>query len=87
MPLLDLVTEATAAGVDAIYLRHAAGSIDDLALTTQTLRAQIGDAVALLVNGGPQAALATGSGLHLREGDMTPAEARAALGPVVSIGR
>jgi thiamine biosynthesis protein ThiS len=87
MPLLDLVTEATAGGVDAIYLRDAGGSIDDLALTTRTLRAQIGDAVALLVNGGPPAALATGSGLHLRERDMTPAAARAALGPNVPIGR
>jgi thiamine biosynthesis protein ThiS len=87
MPLLDLVTEATAGGVDAIYLRDAGGSIDDLALTTQTLRAQIGDAVALLVNGGPPAALATGSGLHLRERDMTPAAARSEFGPTVTIGR
>jgi thiazole tautomerase (transcriptional regulator TenI) len=87
MPLLDLVTEAAAGGVDAIYLRDAVRSIDDLVLTTRTLRAQIGDVVALLVNGGPQAALATGSGLHLRERDMTPAVARAALGPKVPIGR
>jgi thiamine biosynthesis protein ThiS len=87
MPLLDLVTEATAGGVDAIYLRDADGSIDDLVLTTCTLRAQIGDTVAVLVNGGPQAALATGTGIHLRERDMTPAAARAALGPRVPIGR
>jgi thiamine biosynthesis protein ThiS len=87
MPLLDLVTEATAGGVDSVYLRDAGGSIDDLALTTRTLRAQIGDKVALLVNGGPQAAQATGSGLHLRERDTTPAAARAALGPAVPIGR
>jgi len=76
IPLLDLVTEATAGGVDAIYLRDAGGSIDDLPLTTRTLRVQIGDAVTLLVNGGPQAALATRTGLHLRERDMTPAAAR-----------
>jgi thiamine biosynthesis protein ThiS len=87
MPLLDLVTEAAAGGVDAIYLRDAGGSIDDLALATRTLRAQIGDALALLVNGGPQAALATGCGLHLREQDMTPTAARAVLGPTVPIGR
>jgi len=86
-PLLDLVTEATAGGVDAIYLREAGGSIDDLARTARTLRAQIGDKVALLVNGGPRAALATGSGLHLRERDMTPAAARTVLGPAVPIGR
>ena len=87
MPLLDLVAEAAAGGVDAIYLRDADGSIEDLALTARTLRARIGDEVTLLVNGGPQAALATGSGLHLRERDMTPAAARAVLGPRVPIGR
>jgi thiazole tautomerase (transcriptional regulator TenI) len=87
MPLLDLVAEAAAGGVDAIYLRDAGGSIDDLALTTRALRAQIGDKVILLVNGGPQAALATGSGLHLRERDMSPAAARTVLGPTVPIGR
>ena len=87
MPLLDLVTEAAAGGVDAIYLRDAGGSIDDLPLTTRTLRVQIGDAVTLLVNVGPQAALAIRTGLHLRERDMTPAAARAELGPTVPIGR
>ena len=40
MPLLDLVMEATVGGVDAIYLRDAGGSIEDLPLTTRTLRAQ-----------------------------------------------
>jgi len=87
MPLLDLATEATAGGVDAIYLRDANGSIDDLALIAQTLRARIGEEVALLVNRGPRAALATGCGLHLRERDMPPAEARAVLGPRMLIGR
>jgi thiamine biosynthesis protein ThiS len=87
LPLPDLVREATAGGVDAIYLRHARGSIADLALITETLRAQVGDQVTLLVNGSPQAALTTGSGLHLREGDMTTAAARAVLGPSVTIGR
>ncbi len=87
LPLIDLVTEATAGGADAIYLRDAGGSIDDLALAVKTLRARIGDATTLLVNGGPQAALATGSGLHLRERDMPPVEARAVLGSRVPIGR
>jgi thiazole tautomerase (transcriptional regulator TenI) len=87
MPLLDLVMEATVGGVDAIYLRDAGGSIDDLPLTTRTLCAQISDEVTVLVNGGPQAALATGSGLHLRERDMSPAAARTVLGPTVPIGR
>jgi thiamine biosynthesis protein ThiS len=87
MPLLGLVKEAATGGVDSIYLRDADGSNDDLASTTQTLRAQIGDEVVLLVNGGPQAAIATGSGLHLRERDMPPNAARAVLGPRVAIGR
>jgi thiazole tautomerase (transcriptional regulator TenI) len=86
MPLLDLVMEATVGGVDAIYLRDAGGSIEDLPLTTRTLRAQISDEVTVLVNGGPQAALAAGSGLHLRERDMSPAAARTVLGPTVPIG-
>jgi thiamine biosynthesis protein ThiS len=87
LSLLDLVTEATAGGVDAIYLRDAGGSIADLARTTRTLRARIGEEVTLLVNGGPRAALAAGSGLHLRERDMTPAAARAVLGSGVPIGQ
>ena len=87
IPLLELAREAVAGGVDAIYLRDADGSLDDLALTTRTLRAQIGDELALLVNGGPQAALATGCGLHLRERDISPDAARAVLGPRALIGR
>jgi thiamine-phosphate diphosphorylase len=87
MPLLNLVTEATAGGVDAVYLRDADGSSGGLSLITRTLRARIGDEVVLLVNGGPQAALAIGTGLHLRERDMPPDAARAVLGPRVTIGR
>jgi thiamine biosynthesis protein ThiS len=87
MPMPDLLSDAVAGGVDAIYLRDADGSIDDLALTMRTLRAQIGDEVALQINGGPQAALATGCGLHLRERDLTPTAARAVLGLRVLIGR
>ena len=41
MLLLDLAREATAGGVDAIYLRDAGGSIDELARITETLRAQV----------------------------------------------
>jgi thiamine biosynthesis protein ThiS len=87
MPFLDLAREAIAGGVDAIYLRDAGGSIDELARITATLRAQVGQEVALLVNGGPRAALAAGTGLHLRERDMSPDAARAVLGPRVPIGR
>ena len=87
LPLLDLVTQATEGGVDGVYLRDNNGSANDLAMLVQTLRGRIGDEATLLVNGGPQAALVTGSGLHLRERDVTPAAARDVLGPEVLIGR
>jgi thiamine biosynthesis protein ThiS len=87
MPLLDLVAEAVAGGVDTIYLRDVNGSSEDLALNARTLRARVGNEVVLLVNGGPKAALATGTGLHLRERDMAPHAARAVLGSRVMIGR
>jgi thiamine biosynthesis protein ThiS len=87
MSLAELVKEAVAGGVDAIYLRDPHGSLDDLAQTTRDLRAQVGDEVALLVNGEPRAALATGCGLHLRERDLPAEAARAVLGPRALIGR
>ena len=87
LPLLDLVTRATVGGVDAVYLRDTVESGDDLATLIQSLRMRIGDDVALLVNGGPEVALTTRSGLHLRERDTTPAAARDVLGPHVLIGR
>jgi len=87
MPLLDLVTEATTGGVDAIYLRDADGSIDDLAATVRTLRTRIGDEVVLLINGNPRTAMTLGTGLHLRERDIPTDAARAILGPRVAIGR
>ena len=87
LPLLDLVTHATAGGVDAVYLRDIPGPTDALAMFIRTLRARVGDDVALLVNGGPETALTTRSGLHLRERDMTPTAARSVLGPEVLIGR
>ena len=54
MPLLDLVEEAVAGGVDAIYLRDVNGSIEDLALTARTLRARIGDEVVLWSTADPR---------------------------------
>ena len=87
LPLLDLLPQATEGGVDAVYLRDADRSGDDLARLVQALRTRIGDDVALLVNGDPEAALKTRSGLHLRERDMTPAAARSVLGPDALIGR
>ncbi len=87
LPLLDLVSQATVGGIDSVYLRDGGRSGDDLPLLVQSIRMRIGDDVALLVNGGLEVARATGSGLHLRERDMTPAAARDALGTEVLIGR
>jgi thiamine-phosphate pyrophosphorylase len=86
-PLLDLVAEATAGGVDAIYLRDVALSAEGLTRFLRILRQRIGEDVALLLNGGPGAAREAGTGLHLRERDTTPAAARAVLGPGALIGR
>lgn len=87
LSLLDLVTEASAGGVDAVYLRDLDLPGQDLARLVHDLRERIGDGVSLLVNGGPEAARESGIALHLRERDTTPAAARAVLGPGVLIGR
>jgi thiamine-phosphate diphosphorylase len=87
LPLLDLVVQAAAGGVDAVYLRDANRSTDDLVKLMQTLRAITGEVPTLLVSGGPTVARETGSGLHLRQRDMAPAAARDALGTEALIGR
>lgn len=87
LPLLDLAREAAAGGVDAIYLRDVALAPEVLAGLVREIRQRTGDGVAILVNGGPEVALATGAWLHLRERDMNPIEARAMLGPHVLIGK
>jgi thiamine biosynthesis protein ThiS len=71
LPLLDLLSEAVAGGVDSVYLR---GINPGIALTPDlihTLREMIGDHTTLLVNDAELAA-ATGAGLHLREHDAIP---------------
>jgi thiamine biosynthesis protein ThiS len=99
-PLLDLAGIAVASGVDAIYLRDTDPSADDMASLVGALRERIGGhaedkdtagraptACAVLVNGDPERARKLGVGLHLRERDMSPPEARRALGPDAVIGR
>ena len=85
--LRDLVVEAAAGGVDAVYLRDVELPDRDLARLVHDLRERIDDGVSLLVNGGPEAARKSGTGLHLRERDATPVAARAVLGSGVLIGR
>ena len=85
-PLLDLVGEAVAGGVDAIYLRGVDPASDDARALVHHLRRFRYDA-AVLVNGEPATARSLGVGLHLRERDEHPATARALLGPAVLIGK
>jgi thiazole tautomerase (transcriptional regulator TenI) len=99
-PLLDLAGETVASGVDAIYLRDVDPSADDMASLVGALRDRIGGhagdedtgcrvpaACAVLVNGDPGRARDLGVGLHLRERDISPPEARKVLGPVAVLGR
>jgi thiamine biosynthesis protein ThiS len=87
LPLLDLAAAATIGGVNAIYLRDITLPGEDLALLVRNVSERVGPGVSILVNGGPEAARAAGSGLHLREREMAPAVARALLPPETTIGK
>ena len=89
LPLLDLVAEGVAGGVDAIYVRGAAGDAG-IAPTPEVileLRGRVGGEVALLVNNRPGAEPVPGTGLHLRERDELPVDARGLNAPKTLIGR
>ncbi len=85
MPMVDLAAEAVAGGIDAIYLRGS--DIIPTPELMQALRARVGDEVALLVNGRAGVVPDAGTGLHLRERDPIPVDARGLLGPTTLIGR
>lgn len=87
LPLLDLVAEAVAGGIDGIYLRGEFGTGEATPGLVRELRARIGHEVTLLVNGSPESALAAGTGLHLRERDPIPENARAFLPACALLGR
>ncbi len=99
LPLPDLVTEAVAGGVDAVYLRDIALSAAAPAAVVADLRERIGalrdegtacrapTTCRLVVNGDPETARALATGLHLRDADMSPEEARSLLGPDAIIGK
>jgi thiazole tautomerase (transcriptional regulator TenI) len=86
LPLLELAAEAIAGGVDAIYLRDVQLRPDDLARLVRKLRQAVGSETPLLANGVDRAR-AAGTGLHLRERDLAPPDARTLLGPHALIGR
>jgi thiamine-phosphate diphosphorylase len=87
LPLRDLVAAAVAGGVDAIYLRDVALPLPDLTALVREVRERVGDGTAIFVNGGPAAARAAKSGLHLRERDIDLAAARTQLPPQTLVGR
>ena len=87
LPLLNLVAAAAAGGADGVYLRDVDLTPVDLAELVREIRARVREEMTILLNGGPERARAAGTGLHLREYDVTPATAREALGEDVLIGR
>jgi thiamine biosynthesis protein ThiS len=92
LPLLDLAVEAVAGGVDSIYLRGAWATGGDAGIApapdlVSGLRTRIGFGVALQINGPVTEALSARTGIHLRERDPIPSDARRVLGSAALIGR
>lgn len=90
LPLPELAAEAVAGGVDGIYVRGAWDSQEpDQGATVaaiQAMRRRIGHEVSLFVND-ITVAREAGTGLHLRERDSVPGDARGSLTPGALIGR
>lgn len=86
-PPVEVIAAAAAGGVDGVYLRDVDLPRAELATLVRDIRCRTGPAFTIVVNGGPDMARAAGAGLHLRERDIPAAEARAALGDAVLIGR
>jgi thiamine-phosphate pyrophosphorylase len=84
----DLLAPALAAGVDVVQLRDKEASDQEIAAAARSLRALCDRHAALLiVNDRPElAAACAADGVHVGQGDATPDEARARLGPGALIG-
>jgi thiamine-phosphate pyrophosphorylase len=80
---------ALAGGVDLLQLRDKAASDEELLAAAQTFRACCAETGALfLVNDRPDLAVAADAdGVHVGQDDMTPAAARAVVGPERLVGR
>jgi thiamine monophosphate synthase len=98
--LLDLAGEAVAGGVDAMYLRDVDPAAHEMASLVRVLRDRFGvragaermagrapTTCTVLIKGDPERSRELGVGLHLRERDLPPAEARALLGAEATIGK
>lgn len=86
--LLERVREALAGGVRVLQYRDKQSGPETRLATARALAGICRDAgVTFLVNDDPHLALEAGAdGVHLGQGDMRPAEARALLGPQAIIG-
>ena len=87
LPLFELIEEAVAGGVDAVYLRDVAPPLKDLASLVRGVQQRAGDRAMVLVNGAPAVARACGTGLHLRERETDIFAARSLLLPGTLVGR
>jgi thiamine-phosphate pyrophosphorylase len=88
-PVADVVRAAVAGGVTAVQVRDKAASPRELAELTRAVRGAVADRpdVWVVVNDAVDVAVLTGAdGLHVGQDDLSPAEARAAIGPDRHVG-
>jgi thiamine-phosphate pyrophosphorylase len=85
----EFLTAAIRGGVDVVQLRDKALGDEELAVAAREFRAAADAGGALFVlNDRPDLVAACGAdGVHVGQEDMTPAEARAAVGPDAIVGR
>lgn len=86
--MIGTARAAVAAGVGVVQLRHkAAGTALRVEIGHALQAVLAGTGAALIVNDDVDAAIALGAdGLHIGQGDMKPAAARAAIGPHMLLG-
>jgi thiamine biosynthesis protein ThiS len=87
LPLPELARQALAGGVDVVQIREKDLTEDELRRLTISVVAAAGDPTRLSVNGNIAVARCLETGVHLPEDGITPAAARAMLGPTALIGR
>lgn len=86
--MAETTRAAISGGVTAVQLRHKTASTDDMVVAGRALQAVLaGTGVPLIVNDDVDAALAlSADGLHVGQGDLPPAEARARIGRETILG-
>ncbi|MFD0980957.1 thiamine phosphate synthase [Tropicimonas aquimaris] len=86
--MVETARAAVAGGVRTVQLRHkVATTAERIALCRELQAALAGSGAHLVVNDDVEAAVALGAdGLHVGQGDLAPAAARAAIGPDMVLG-